>query len=229
MGYASVLAALAGAACYFVVNTPPWSPSCRRSARRGAGRCSAASRASCWSSSCGICIAVPTALLLDRDPAYLPVAVLPLLIVRYLGSRPVLRAPRPGPAARPVRGDARREPLDGHRGDQGRRPRRRRLAAALARGDADRDAARGGRRDCRPRWRSTTGRCGSASPAGAGPSPSTTRTAPCSRRWPRSAPSRWPTPTSTARCSASGSTCPPSPAASARASAPSARAARSRS
>ena len=34
----------------------------------------------------GVGIAVPAALLLAHDPAYLPVAVLPLLIVRYLGN-----------------------------------------------------------------------------------------------------------------------------------------------
>jgi diguanylate cyclase (GGDEF)-like protein/PAS domain S-box-containing protein len=86
VGYASVLAALAGAACYFVVNTSamvsimstlgtPW----RRTVLAGL-------KGKLLIIACGICIAVPTALLLDRDPAYLPVAVLPLLLVRHLGT-----------------------------------------------------------------------------------------------------------------------------------------------
>ena len=86
VGYASLAAALAGAACYFVVNTgamvsimatlgTPW----RRTILSGL-------KGKLLVSIGGICIAVPTALLLDRDPAYLPVAVLPLLIVRYLGA-----------------------------------------------------------------------------------------------------------------------------------------------
>ena len=86
LGYASVAAALAGAATYFVVNTvsmisimstlgAPW----RRTFFDGLkGKLLVAAG--------GICIAVPTALLLDREPAYLPVAVLPLLLVRYLAT-----------------------------------------------------------------------------------------------------------------------------------------------
>jgi diguanylate cyclase (GGDEF)-like protein/PAS domain S-box-containing protein len=86
VGYASVFAALAGAACYFVVNTAamvsimstlgtPW----RQTVLGGF-------KAKLLVIAGGIGIAVPAALLLDRDPSYLPVALLPLLIVRYLGT-----------------------------------------------------------------------------------------------------------------------------------------------
>jgi diguanylate cyclase (GGDEF)-like protein/PAS domain S-box-containing protein len=85
-GYASVLAALAGAACYYAVNTAamvsimttlgtPW----RRTVVGGL-------KGKLLVFVGGVGIAIPAALLLARDPAYLPVAVLPLLIVRYLGS-----------------------------------------------------------------------------------------------------------------------------------------------
>ncbi|HEX6477066.1 MAG TPA: diguanylate cyclase, partial [Acidimicrobiales bacterium] len=86
VGYASVTAALAGAACYFIVNTGAMvsimatlGTSWRQTIRGGL-------KGKLLVSIGGICIAAPTALLLDRDPAYLPVAVLPLLIVRYLGA-----------------------------------------------------------------------------------------------------------------------------------------------
>jgi diguanylate cyclase (GGDEF)-like protein/PAS domain S-box-containing protein len=86
IGYASALAALAGAACYFVVNTAamisimstlgtPW----HRTLLGGL-------KGKLLVIAGGIAIAVPAALLLDRDPAYLPVALLPLFIVRYLGT-----------------------------------------------------------------------------------------------------------------------------------------------
>ncbi|HEX4161508.1 MAG TPA: EAL domain-containing protein [Acidimicrobiales bacterium] len=86
VGYAGVVAALAGAASYFVVNNvamasimvtlgAPW----RRNVFGGL-------RSKLLVVAGGIGIAVPTALLLDRDPAYLPIAVIPLLIVRYLGA-----------------------------------------------------------------------------------------------------------------------------------------------
>ena len=86
VGYAGVLAALAGATCYFLVNNAamvsimttlgePW----RRTVFGGL-------KSKLLVVVGGIGIAVPTALLLARDPAYLPVAVLPLLIVRYLGA-----------------------------------------------------------------------------------------------------------------------------------------------
>jgi diguanylate cyclase (GGDEF)-like protein/PAS domain S-box-containing protein len=86
VGYAGVVAALAGAASYFLVNNAamvsimttlgaPW----RRTVFGGL-------RSKLLVVVGGIAIAVPTALLLDRDPAYLPVAVLPLLIVRFLGA-----------------------------------------------------------------------------------------------------------------------------------------------
>ncbi len=86
VGYASVVAALAGAACYFVVNTTamvsimatlgtPW----RRTVFGGL-------KGKLLVIAGGIGIAVPAALLLDHDPQYLPVALLPLLIVRYLGT-----------------------------------------------------------------------------------------------------------------------------------------------
>jgi diguanylate cyclase (GGDEF)-like protein/PAS domain S-box-containing protein len=86
VGYAGVVAALAGAAGYFLVNNAamvsimttlgaPW----RRTVFDGL-------RSKLLVVVGGIAIAVPTALLLDRDPAYLPIALLPLLIVRYLGA-----------------------------------------------------------------------------------------------------------------------------------------------
>ena len=96
VGYAGIVAALAGAACYFVVNNAamasimvtlgaPW----RRNVFDGL-------RSKLLVVAGGIAIAVPTALLIDRDPAYLPVAVLPLLIVRFLG--------RPGNSTRSTTG-----------------------------------------------------------------------------------------------------------------------------
>ena len=86
VGSASVFAALAGAACYFVVNTSafvsimatlgtPW----RRTVLGGL-------KGKFLAIVSGISVAIPTALLLAHDPAYLPVAVLPLLILRYLGT-----------------------------------------------------------------------------------------------------------------------------------------------
>ncbi len=84
VGYANIAAALVGAGCYWIVNTgamvsimstlgTPW----RRTVFGGL-------KGKVLVFVGGICIAVPTALLLDRDPAYLPAAVLPLLVVRYL-------------------------------------------------------------------------------------------------------------------------------------------------
>ncbi len=86
VGLASVLAALAGAICYFVVNATamvsimstlgtPW----RRALVGGL-------KGKLLVVAGGIGLAVPAALFIDHDPAYLPVAVLPLLIVRYLGN-----------------------------------------------------------------------------------------------------------------------------------------------
>jgi diguanylate cyclase (GGDEF)-like protein/PAS domain S-box-containing protein len=86
VGFASVLAALAGATCYFVVNTTamvsimsslgtPW----RRALLGGL-------KGKLLVIAGGVGLAVPAALMIDHDPAYLPVAVLPLLIVRYLGT-----------------------------------------------------------------------------------------------------------------------------------------------
>ena len=86
VGYAKVGAALAGAACYFVVNTgamvtimstlgTPW----RRTVFGGI-------KGKMLVTVGGICIAVPAALILFGDPKYLPVAVLPLLVLRYLAT-----------------------------------------------------------------------------------------------------------------------------------------------
>ena len=85
-GYAEVGAALAGAACYFVVNTAamvsimstlgtPW----RRTVLGGL-------KGKLLVFVGGIGVAIPVALLLAHSPRYLPVAVVPLLIVRYLGT-----------------------------------------------------------------------------------------------------------------------------------------------
>jgi diguanylate cyclase (GGDEF)-like protein/PAS domain S-box-containing protein len=83
-GYAKVGAALAGALCYLLVNTAaiasilstlgtPW----RRTVFGGIeGKVLVAVGS--------VGIAVPTGLLLSHDPRFLPLAVLPLLIVRYL-------------------------------------------------------------------------------------------------------------------------------------------------
>ena len=124
------------------------------------------------------------------------VGALVLLPSSFFG-RSIVRPQRPARSGA-VRGDARREPLHGHRGDQGRRPRVGRGAAALARRHARRRSGPDRRVLAGP-WRSPTARSGSAWRAGAGPSPSTRPTGRCSRRWPRSAPSPWPTPSSTPR------------------------------
>jgi diguanylate cyclase (GGDEF)-like protein/PAS domain S-box-containing protein len=86
VGYAEVGAALAGAACYFVVNTAamvsimstlgtPW----RRTVLGGL-------KGKLFVVAGGIGVALPVALLLAHNPRYLPVAVVPLLVVRYLGT-----------------------------------------------------------------------------------------------------------------------------------------------
>jgi len=86
IGYAKVGAALVGAACYFVVNTgamvtimatfgTPW----HRTISGGIkGKLLVT-----WG---GVAIAIPAALLLANEPMYLPVALLPLLALRYLGT-----------------------------------------------------------------------------------------------------------------------------------------------
>jgi len=86
IGYAKVGAALVGAACYFVVNTgametimatfgTPW----HRTVSGGIkGKLLVT-----WG---GVAIAIPAALLLANEPMYLPVALLPLLALRYLGT-----------------------------------------------------------------------------------------------------------------------------------------------
>ena len=86
VGYAKVGAALAGAVCYLVVGTcatvtimstlgTPW----RHTAFGGI-------KGKLLVTVGGVAIAVPAALLLADQPRYLPVAVLPLLILRYLGT-----------------------------------------------------------------------------------------------------------------------------------------------
>ncbi len=86
IGYAKVGAALVGAACYFVVNTgamvtimatfgTPW----HRTVSGGIkGKLLIT-----WG---GVALAVPAALLLANEPMYLPVALLPLVVLRYLGT-----------------------------------------------------------------------------------------------------------------------------------------------
>jgi diguanylate cyclase (GGDEF)-like protein/PAS domain S-box-containing protein len=86
VGYANVVAALAGAACYFVVNTASMVSIMTTLGTQWRRTVLGGLKGKLLISVGGICIAVPTALLLDRDPAYLPVAVVPLLIVRYLGT-----------------------------------------------------------------------------------------------------------------------------------------------
>jgi len=88
IGYAKVGAALVGAACYFVVNTgamvtimatfgTPW----HRTVSGGIkGKLLVT-----WG---GVAIAIPAALLLANEPMYLPVALLPLLALRHLGTGP---------------------------------------------------------------------------------------------------------------------------------------------
>jgi diguanylate cyclase (GGDEF)-like protein/PAS domain S-box-containing protein len=86
MGYAKIGAAIAGAACYFVVNTlsmvsvmstlgTPWR-------RTVLGGLKGKLLVECGSIVC----AVPAALATSHSPKYLPVAVLPLVILRYLGT-----------------------------------------------------------------------------------------------------------------------------------------------
>ena len=86
VGYAKVGAALAGAACYFVVNTgsmvsimstlgTPW----RRTVFGGM-------KGKLLVTVGSVAIAIPAALLLFHEPKYLPLAVLPLFVVRYLGA-----------------------------------------------------------------------------------------------------------------------------------------------
>jgi diguanylate cyclase (GGDEF)-like protein/PAS domain S-box-containing protein len=86
VGYAKVGAALAGAVTYFVVNTgamvsimstlgTPW----RRTVFGGL-------QGKLLVMGGGISIAIPAGLLLAHNPKYLPLAVLPLLVLRYLGT-----------------------------------------------------------------------------------------------------------------------------------------------
>ncbi len=86
VGYANVGAALVGAVCYLVVNTcamvtimstfgTPW----RRTVFGGI-------KDKLLVTVGGVAIAVPVALLLADQPRYQPVAVLPLLVLRYLGT-----------------------------------------------------------------------------------------------------------------------------------------------
>ena len=86
IGYAKVGAALAGVVCYYIVNTgamvtilwtlgTPW----RRTVVGGIG---GKLLVICGS----VAIAIPTALLLAHDPKYLPLAVLPLVILRVVGA-----------------------------------------------------------------------------------------------------------------------------------------------
>ena len=86
IGYAKVGAAVAGVVCYYVVNTgamvtimatlgTPW----RRTVVDGIG---GKLLVICGS----VAIAIPTALLLAREPKYLPLAVLPLVILRIVGA-----------------------------------------------------------------------------------------------------------------------------------------------
>jgi diguanylate cyclase (GGDEF)-like protein/PAS domain S-box-containing protein len=85
-GYAKVGAALAGVLCYFVVNTgamasimatlgTPW----RKTVFGGM-------RGKAFVIVGSVGVAIPTALVLTHHPAYLPLAVLPLLLLRYLGA-----------------------------------------------------------------------------------------------------------------------------------------------
>ena len=86
VGYAKVGAAIVGALCYFVVNTgsmvtimttlgTPW-----RSVVFGGieGKVLIAAG--------GICVAIPAGLLLSQHPRYLPVALLPAIILRFVGA-----------------------------------------------------------------------------------------------------------------------------------------------
>ncbi len=86
VGYAQVGAALAGAITYFAVNTgamvsimatfgTPW----RRTVFGGL-------KGKLLVTGGGVSIAIPAALLLAHDPQYLPLAVLPLLVLRYLAT-----------------------------------------------------------------------------------------------------------------------------------------------
>ena len=86
LGYAKVGAAIVGALCYFVVNTgamvtimatlgTPW----RRVVMSGI-------QGKVLIVAGGICIAIPAGLLLAQHPRYLPVAVLPAIILRLVGA-----------------------------------------------------------------------------------------------------------------------------------------------
>ena len=86
MGYAKIAAAIVGAACYFVVNSlsmvtvmstlgTPWR-------RTVFGGIKGKLLVDCGSIAC----AVPAALATSHSPKYLPVAVLPFVLLRYLGT-----------------------------------------------------------------------------------------------------------------------------------------------
>ena len=151
-GYVDVLAALVGRRGYFVVNTTahgvdhgdirhamasnrPWWPEGQAARHPWVASASPFRRPSCWT----------------RDPVYLPVAVLPVARRALPRHRRVLRPARPGPPARLVRGDPRREPVDGHGGDEVGRPQRRRVVVALAGGHVDGRPPRRRGRVCRRR------------------------------------------------------------------------------
>ena len=86
VGYASVVAALAGAACYWLVNTSAMVSIMSTLGTTWTRTVFGGLKGKLLAIAGGIGIAVPAALLLDREPAYLPAAVVPLLIVRYLGT-----------------------------------------------------------------------------------------------------------------------------------------------
>ena len=85
-GYARIGAAVLGAACYLVVSTCADLSLLAAQGSRWRQSMAGGSEGRFLVAGASIAIAVPTALLLSRRPEFLPLAVLPLLILRYLAA-----------------------------------------------------------------------------------------------------------------------------------------------
>jgi diguanylate cyclase (GGDEF)-like protein/PAS domain S-box-containing protein len=86
IGYANVGAALAGAAAYFVVNAVAMAMIMQTLGTSWRTTILGGFDGKILVVLGSVLVAVPTALLVARDPIYLPAAVFPLLVLRYLGA-----------------------------------------------------------------------------------------------------------------------------------------------
>jgi diguanylate cyclase (GGDEF)-like protein/PAS domain S-box-containing protein len=86
MGYGKVGAALAGATCFFVVNTGAMATIMATLGTPWRQTVFGHLRVKLLVTSGAIAIAVPTAFVLAGEPKYLPLAVLPMIILRHIGA-----------------------------------------------------------------------------------------------------------------------------------------------